>query len=218
MDPGFPRALGKAQRLQPARAVELAGPGARSASRANIWPKPAHRGRSTTSWRGPVGGSVLFIILLCKYLDFCVIFGVRKTRNCPFNQPGISTWASGLKTCCMSNPLKAVEKPVPQRISHYIHYHFQRRLFNLQMIFVFKDVHVDLVFLGASPLCPWQFWLLIELLYTVPASDTAVFSRCGRSSCDQAHPALVSLFCSCWSVKTSNLLDKHITLLNWIDL
>lgn len=194
---GLPRVPGKAQGLQPARTVEPAGPGPWSASRANIWPKPAPRDRSTTSWRGPVGGSVSSIILLCKYLHFHIIFGLRKIWNYPFNQPGISTWSPVLKTCSMSNPLKAVEKPVPQRISQYMHYHFQRRLFILQMIFAFKDVHVYLEFLRASPLCSWHIWLLIELLYSVPASDTAVFNRCGKSSCHETHSALLSLFCSC---------------------
>lgn len=116
---GLPRAPGKAQGLQPARTVEPAGPGPWRASRATIWPKPAPRDRSTTSWRGPVGGSVSSIILLCKYLHFHIIFGLRKIWNYPFNQPGISTWSPVLKTCSMSNPLKAVEKPVPQRISQY---------------------------------------------------------------------------------------------------
>lgn len=138
-DLGFPRALGKAQRLQPAQTVELAEPGPWNASRASIWPKPAPRDRSTTSWRGPVGGSVLSIILLCKYLHFHMISSVRKIWHCPLNQPGISL---ELKTCCRSYVLKAVEKPIPQRISHYIHYCFQRRLFILQIIFVFKDVDI----------------------------------------------------------------------------
>lgn len=218
-DLGFPRALGKAQRLQPARTVEPAGLGPQSASRANIWPKPAPRDRSTTSWRGPVGGSASSIILLCKYLHFHMIFGVRKIWNCPFNQPGISTWALGLKTCLHELSPEGNGKASSSK---------NQPLYSLS--FPEKALYSsnDLCFQGCACLFGISegkssmllaVLLAIELLYTVPASDTAVFSRrCGRSSCDQTHPALVSLFCSCWRAKASNLLDKHTTLLIWIDL